>query len=99
MTPSTGARCEIVILVCAIARAPSSAQHQAPTAVALFEKIVKAPGANDIADDAVDRSALRDRHLSLRDRARAELGAAPGPNGRRAFRKNRKSARCKRHRR
>src|SRR5260370_7501357 len=46
------------------------AQHQAPTPVALFEKIVKAPSADDVADDAVDRGTLRDRHLSLRDRAR-----------------------------
>src|SRR4029077_8898172 len=28
-----------------------------------------APGADDVADDAVDWGALRDRHLSLRDRA------------------------------
>src|SRR4029077_8986130 len=47
------------------------AQHQAPAA-ALLEEIVEPPGAHHVAQHAVDLGALRDRHLGLRDRARAE---------------------------
>src|ERR1041385_7438712 len=45
------------------------AQHQSPAAATILEEIVEAPGADHVANDAVDRRALRDRHFGLRDRA------------------------------
>src|SRR6478752_2312721 len=44
-------------------------QHDTPASVALFEKIVEPPGAEHVAQHALDLGALRDRHLGLRDRA------------------------------
>src|SRR5215467_6820709 len=35
-----------------------SAQHQPPPGAAIFEEIVESPGADHVADDAVDRGAL-----------------------------------------
>src|SRR5437660_1421417 len=46
-------------------------QHDRPKTAALFEKVVKTPRADDVAQYAVDRRALRDRHLGLRDRTLA----------------------------
>src|SRR3954453_6987457 len=45
------------------------AQHDAPTALPLFEEIVEPPGAEHVAQHALDLGALRDRHLGLRDGA------------------------------
>src|SRR5258707_14885302 len=45
------------------------AQHDAPAPLALFEEIVEPPGAEHVAQHALDLGALRDRHLGLRDRA------------------------------
>src|SRR6185436_10614935 len=47
------------------------APHQAPLALALFEKIIKSADAEHVADHTLDRGALRDRHLGLRDGALA----------------------------
>src|SRR5689334_22714364 len=47
------------------------AQHQAPAAAAVFKKIVEPPGADHVANDAIDRSALRNGHLGLCDGAAA----------------------------
>src|SRR5215472_8240464 len=47
------------------------AQHQAPTFFALFQEVIEAAGADHVADDVVDAGTLRDRHLGLRDGARA----------------------------
>src|SRR5215469_11001072 len=41
------------------------AQDQSPATFAGFKKIIKAPGADDIAEDAVDGSALMNLHLRL----------------------------------
>src|SRR5262249_38771363 len=43
------------------------AQHDRPRAVPPLEKVVKATRTHDVAGDAVDGGALRDRHLGLRD--------------------------------
>jgi hypothetical protein len=42
---------------------------ETPPAVAAIEEVVEAAGAHDVADDLVDRRALGDRHLRLRDGA------------------------------
>jgi hypothetical protein len=54
------------------------AQHDAPAAVAFFEEIVEAAGADHVAHDALDRSALGDLHLGLCNGAIAlEVDARP----------------------
>src|SRR5580700_2854619 len=50
------------------------AQHDRPAAVALLEEVVEPAGAGDVADHAVDRAALHDRHPGLGDGARSGLG-------------------------
>src|SRR5262245_45798914 len=55
------------------------AQHDAPATPPLLQEVVEAPGAHHVADDAVDRGALRYRHLGLGNRAGAldiDRGAA-----------------------